>query len=224
VRTALLYDVHGNLAALEAVLAAAEADGFDRLVAGGDYALNGPDPAACVDRLRGYGDRLAAVQGNTDRWIAEGRDDDGVRWTAAALGRERVAWLAGLRTSVELPDADAVVVHATPRSDEEQLRPETPDDDVRAMLEGVPWRLVFGGHTHIQFRREVDGRTFVNPGSVGFPDDGEQTAAWAVLEGRDVTLRRTAYPLEDTIERLRVSGSPATERSVQRLRLGSDPG
>ncbi len=217
-RVAVLFDVHGNLPALEAVLAAAETEGFDRLLLGGDYALNGPAPAACVDRLRAYGERLAPLQGNTDRWIAEGRDDDGVRWTTAALGPERVAWLRGLPTRLELPEADALVVHATPRSDEEQLYPDTAEPEVRAMLAAVERRLVLCGHTHVQYRRTLPPWTVVNPGSVGFPDDGDQASAWALLDGATLQLRRTPYRVEETIDALQASDSPVRDRSVRRLR------
>ncbi len=216
-RIAVLFDVHGNLAALDAVLAAAEREGFDRLLVGGDYALNGPSPAACVDRLRAYGDRLEAIQGNTDRWIAEGKDDDGVRWTAAALGPERVAWLRGLPTRLELPEADALVVHATPRSDEELLYPDTDERDVRSSLADADRRLVLCGHTHVQYRRTLPPWTVVNPGSVGFPDDGDQASAWALLDGATLALRRTPYAVEETIAALRGSDSPVRDRSVGRL-------
>src|SRR4051812_43167574 len=129
-RTAVLFDVHGNLAALQAVLAETEAAGVDGYAIGGDLALFGPEPAGCVDRLRALGERAVLVQGNTDRYLAEGRDDPAVAWTSARLGEERVAWLGGLPTRQELAAHDALVVHATPRGDEELLRPETPDDEV----------------------------------------------------------------------------------------------
>jgi predicted phosphodiesterase len=72
---AVLFDVHGNLTALDAVLAEAQAEGFDRLLFGGDLVLFGPEPAACVDRLRGLGDQLAAIKGNTDRYVIDRQDD-----------------------------------------------------------------------------------------------------------------------------------------------------
>ncbi len=222
--TAVLYDVHGNLPALDAVLEEASAEGIDRFVLGGDYALNGPDPAACVDRVRSLGAPTAALLGNTDRWIVEGRDDPGVRWTADRLGADRIAWLAGLPTRVDLPADAALAVHATPRSDEEVLRPETAEDEVRAMLTGVEARLVLCGHTHVQYRRPVPPWTVVNPGSVGLPDDGDPRAAWAVLDAGAVVLRRTAYPVEEAVRRMEASGSPVTTRSVVRFRTARDPG
>ena len=223
-RTALLYDVHGNLTALEAALAELEHESVDRVVLGGDYALNGPEPAECVDRLRALEGRTASLQGNTDRWIVEGRDDAGVRWTAERLGPDRIAWLAGLPTRVALDEVGVLAVHATPRSDEEVLRPDTPADEVRTMLAGVDARLLVCGHTHVQYRRAVDRWTVVNPGSVGLPDDGDVRAAWAVLDGAEVELRRTTYAVEDAVRRMEASGSPVAARSVVRFRTAHDPG
>ena len=97
-RTAVLFDVHGNLAALEAVLAEAAAAGVDGYAVGGDLALFGPEPAAFVDRLRSLPNAVF-VQGNTDRYLAEGREDDPVPWSfAGLLGDQRLAWLRDLPT------------------------------------------------------------------------------------------------------------------------------
>ena len=142
-RTAVIFDVHGNLAALEAVLADAEAAGAQGYAIGGDLALFGPEPAACVDRLRGLANAVF-VQGNTDRYLAERRDMDPVPWFVERLGDERVAWLGSLPTRQELAEHDALVVHATPRGDEEILNDETPDAEAAAMVAGVTARTLLG--------------------------------------------------------------------------------
>jgi predicted phosphodiesterase len=218
VRTAVLFDVHGNLAALDAVLGETEAAEVDGYAFGGDLALFGPEPAGCVDRLRALGARAVFVQGNTDRYLAERRDDPAVEWTSARLGEVRVDWLATLPTRQELVAHDALVVHATPRGDEELLRPETPDDEVVEMLEGVESRTVLGGHVHLQFRRAVERWTWVNPGSVGLPFDGDQRAAWALLDDGEVELRRTSYDVDRVIAALAASDNPARDVISRRLR------
>src|SRR5690348_7748859 len=119
-RTLVLGDVHGNLAALDAVLAAAAAEGYDEVVCLGDLALFGPEPAACVDRLRDL-DGIRHVQGNTDRYLATGVDDDEVRFCLDRIGPERAAFLGGLATSQRIDACDALCVHASPRGDEERL-------------------------------------------------------------------------------------------------------
>ena len=134
-RSAVLYDVHGNLAALDAVLADAEAEGFERLALGGDLALFGPEPAACVDRLRGYGEQLVAVRGNTDRYLVDRVDD--FAWWADRLGDERLRWLDSLAGRQRLAEDDALLVHATPRSDEELLMPDTADETVDEIVSTI---------------------------------------------------------------------------------------
>lgn len=215
-RSAVLYDIHGNLAALDAVLADAEGEGFDRLVVGGDLALFGPEAPGCVDRLRGYGDRLVAIKGNTDRYLVDRVGD--FAWWADQLGDERRTWLDSLPGRVGLPTDDALVVHATPRNDEEILLPETDDGAVGQMLEGVPERLLLCGHVHIQYRRTAGTHEIVNPGSVGLPFDADQRAAWAMLEDGTISLRRTGYDVEQVIEAVASSGAPMAERITSRLR------
>jgi predicted phosphodiesterase len=215
-RSAVLYDIHGNLAALEAVLAEAEALGCERLVVGGDLALFGPDAAGCIDRLRGFGPRLIAIRGNTDRYILAGDGDHG-HW-AAQLGRERLEWLGELPASLALDGDDALVVHATPRGDEELLLPDTPSDQAAAMLSGVAQRTLLCGHVHIQYRRPIGRHEVVNPGSVGMPLDGDRRAAWATIEHGQLALRRTGYDVAAVIEAVVAGNGPFAEMVAGRLR------
>lgn len=200
-RDAVLFDVHGNIDALEAVLADAERAGCSGLILGGDYALLGPAPDDAVDRLRAWDGPIAAIRGNTDRMIAERVDGLSV-WAADRLGDERVAWLADLPPQRVLPEHDVLLVHATPRSDEERLTPDVPDARAEAMLAGVTQPTMLCGHVHLQHRRRVGRVDVVNPGSVGFPFDGDQRAAWAIIEDGAIDLRRTGYDVDRAIARL----------------------
>ena len=217
-RTAVLSDVHGNLAALEAVLADATAEGFDEIVCLGDLAVLGAQPAECVDRLRGYGSRIRFVRGNTDRYLAEGRRDGETAWCAARLGPERIAFLGALPSEQRIAATGALCVHASPRGDEERIEVDTPGDELAAMLAGVTDRVLLHGHTHVQYWA-VHGDLLVgNPGSVGFPCDGEQTAAWAMAVDGDVNLRRTAYDVPAAIAAIAATDSPVREQAITRLR------
>ena len=191
---ALIYDVHGNLPALEAVLADAEESGAERYLLGGDYALFGAWPKETVARLR----ELDAdwIRGNGERWTATPDDaPDPVRPAIATcrelLGEELVGELA------ELPETlardDTLYCHGSPGSDVASFFPE-PSDEEAEMLEGVEVaRLVFG-HTHLAFTRRTDGIELVNPGSVGMPFDGDTRAAYALVQGDGtIELRRVAY-------------------------------
>lgn len=195
---ALLYDVHGNLEALEAVIADAEAAGADGWLLGGDYAAFGPRPAETVARLR----ELAGarwIRGNTERWLADDselpRDAPPVAALAAArelLGASTVTELATLPAGLTLGAVHAC--HASPLHDMESFGVEVQQNEDR-LLDGVRARRVVFGHTHVQFRRvRDDGVELVNPGSVGMPLDGDPRAAYALLHEDDrVESRRVAY-------------------------------
>jgi predicted phosphodiesterase len=193
---AAIYDIHGNLPALEAVLADAEEAGVDRYLLGGDYASLGAWPVETVERLR----TLPAVgwlRGNWERWQArpsEAPDHPFIqaagRWAREALG----PLVAELGMLPETLTADGTLFcHASPVSDMRTFMPE-PADDEPELLAGVAEERLAFGHSHVQFRRVTDrGVELVNPGSVGLPFDGDQRAAYALLGADGVELRRVAY-------------------------------
>lgn len=222
-RVAALYDIHGNLPALEAVLAEVEGAGADLIVIGGDV-VSGPMPRATLERLLALGDRARWIRGNADREVVAAFDGlplgpgvaDDVRevttWTAAQLERRHREALAGLPERVTL-DVEGVgevlFCHGSPRSDEEMLTRATPEARLREALAGVRQRVVVCGHTHMPFDRELDGVRVVNAGSVGMPY-GEPGAHWLLL-GPDVCPRRTTYDLEQAAADIRVSGYPQAQ-------------
>lgn len=195
---ALIYDVHGNLPALEAVLADAREQGADGYLVGGDVALFGPWPEAAVARLR----ELAPatwIRGNGERWTADPQAaPEPVRGATAAardaLGDALVGELAALPESVAV-DAETRAWHGSPLSDVRSFTPE-PGDDEAELLEGVRERRLIFGHTHLPFRRmaTVGDVELVNPGSVGMPFDGDHRAAYALLaDDGTIAHRRVAY-------------------------------
>ena len=203
-RVAALYDVHGNLPALEAVLAELEDVRPDLVVIGGDTVL-GPFPRETLEELLALDERARFVRGNCDR-APDGH-------AVAELTEDQRAFLAGLPLTVSL-EVDGVgpvlFCHASPRSDEEIVTRLTPDERLTPMIDGVAERVVVCGHTHVQYNREAAGKRFVNAGSVGMPYENEPGAYWALL-GPDVELRRTAYDLEAATERIAASGHPDGE-------------
>jgi putative phosphoesterase len=174
VRVAALYDVHGNLRALEAVLAEVEREAIEQIVCGGDL-LNAADDEACLSLLEGLGDRVTYLRGNADR-------------AASGFADVVAAWPLTAELDVE-GLGHVVFCHATPASDEELVTRLTPDEDLRMIFEAA---VTVVGHTHVQYDRRVDGIRVVNAGSVGMPYESEPGAYWAVL-GPDVELRRTVY-------------------------------
>jgi predicted phosphodiesterase len=214
VRVAALYDVHGNLPALEAVLAEVAREAVDAIVCGGDVCA-GPMPQECLDALRALD--AVFVRGNGDRALAA--------WPSARLAEDDRAFLAGLPLTASL-DVDGLgptlFCHATPRSDEEIVTRLTPDDELAAAHEGIAERVVVAGHVHVQIDRTVGERRYVNAGSVGMPYEGRRGAFWALL-GPDVELRRTSYDVEAAVEQLLATGYPDAEQYAGWLLEPEDP-
>ncbi len=223
---ALLYDVHGNLPALEAVLADARSARARRFLLGGDYALFGPFPAETVAALRAL-DEATWIRGNVDRWSARleqlPADDEllmrAVADCRAALGPELADELGRLAER-ELLDG-TLYCHASPVSDMRSFMPE-PADDEDELLAGVSERRVVFGHTHLQFRRHSAAAIeLVNPGSVGMPFDGDVRAAYAlVADDGSIEFRRVTYDVEAAVDGLsnQFGDLPWTARSITRLR------
>jgi putative phosphoesterase len=222
-RVAVVSDVHGNLPALEAVLAELDREEVDLVVSGGDVAM-GPMPVECVDALRGL-DRVLWVRGNADRAAIPDRYADHARWVEEQLGPERVELIRGAELSVSVTVdelGDVLVCHGSPRSDEEILTKLSPESRVAPALEGVAERVVLHGHTHVQYDRDVAGRRLVCAGSVGIPYEGRRGAFWALL-GPGVELRRTEYDVEAAVAAIRATGYPGTDEVTGWLLEPPDP-
>lgn len=209
-RVAALYDIEGNLQALDAVLADVERGGVDAVVCGGDLVV-GPSPAEVLDRLADLPD-VRYLRGNADRMVLRGTDEYGTDWGAyrARLGEERLAAVASWPLTVEL-ELDgigrALFCHATPTADDPIYTRSTPDEDLAALIGDVQADLVVVGHTHVQFdRRLPNGPRVVNAGSVGIPFERPAGAYWALL-GPGIELQRTAYDVETAVAEMRRAGA-----------------
>ena len=210
-RVAALYDVHGNLPALEAVLA--ELDDDATILVGGDAVL-GPMPKETLATLRECG--ATFIRGNCDRAVGGGVPDDDpwvarIHWVREQLDEEELAFLRGLPhpLSLEVDGLGPVLFcHGSPRSDEEILTAITPPKRLDPILDGVQEDVVVCGHTHAQFDRRVGDRRLVNAGSVGMAYEGEPgIAAWALI-GPTVELRRTPFDAERAASLVRETGLP----------------
>ena len=221
---AALYDIHGNLPALDEVLKDAETAGADTYLLGGDFGSWSPWPGETIERLRGL-PNTTWIRGNGERWLREPPLDRPEVMAAFAgqssgLGTDE-GWLYSLQARFEL---DGVLyVHGSPLSDVESFPPEPGEDDER-MLNGVRDKTVVFGHSHQQFRRPgPNGTTLINPGSAGMPLDGDVRAAYA-LRGDDgeFEFRRVEYDVERAAKAWEKTGGPFGELAAQRIRRGSD--
>ena len=215
-----LYDIHGNVDALEAVLADPRARDADVVVVGGD-AVPGPFAAATLDRLAALDVPVRWLRGNGEREVAEAAaggapaDDDlaarTAALTAAELGADRARALGALPLTLEL---DGVLFcHASPRRDDEMLTRLSPPDRWSDALAGVDAALVVAGHTHQQDDRAAGAVRFVNAGSVGLPYEGDGAARWLWVADGVPELRHTAYDAAGAGARILAAGWP-DERSV----------
>jgi diadenosine tetraphosphatase ApaH/serine/threonine PP2A family protein phosphatase len=218
---ALLYDVHGNLPALEAVLADADEAGAERFVLGGDYALFGAWPVETVQRLRGLD--ATWIRGNVERWAANPDDDEVPEQMRPAvvrgrelLGHDLVAELAVLPEQLVI---DGVrYCHASPVSDLRGFAASGDESDAELLAAVTEERVVFG-HTHIQFSRTTDqGVELVNPGSVGIPLDGDHRSAYALVgdDGR-IEMRRVDYDFQASADAVRERLGSAGEIPARRI-------
>jgi putative phosphoesterase len=233
-RAAVLSDVHGNAVAFEAVLSdVAEAEP-DIVVFGGDLTW-GPLPEetrALVERIE---QPAIFVRGNAERALAEAETGpEGSnkeltareRWMLERHSASTRAFLATFLESavVEIDGLGAVrFCHGSPRSDEELITFATPETRMRALLEGVPEKVLVSAHTHIQFDRTVADVRSVNPGSVGMPYEGRTGAAFWALLGPDVELRQTEYDIDEAVRRYRATDDPLAEQMVEILVTPATP-
>jgi predicted phosphodiesterase len=225
-RVAVLSDIHGNLPALDAVLAEVAAEDVDAVVCGGDV-VGGAFSVEVLDRLLALPD-VRFVRGNGDRLMLEGTDEFDVDWEVERrrLGDERLAAIASWPLTAELDFGglgQALFCHAVPSADEPIFTRITPDDDVVRLLIGVDADLLVCGHTHVQFDRLLpSGLRVVNAGSVGMPYEGRPGAFWALL-GPGVELRRTEYDVGAAARAIREAGGALNERQAGYLVDPPDP-
>ena len=220
----VLYDIHGNLPALEEVLIEAGELGIDRWLLGGDYGTPSPWPNETLALLRQLPNAIW-IRGNGERWLKEPPLDrpevaETYEHYGSGVSKEEEDWLFSLPRHAEL---DGILyVHGCPLADDESFPPEPSPDDER-LLDGVRDRTVVLGHSHQQFRRPGANATdLVNPGSVGMPLDGDSRAAWATWDG-DFEFRRRAYDVERAVAAWRAMGPGGWgELAAERVLRGSD--
>ena len=218
-RVAALYDIHGNLPALEAALEDVHAADVDLILVGGDVVL-GPMPRETLDYLLATRIPMQFIQGNCEREMlvqGAGQEPTSVppafreimRWVSSELSAEHhqliASWPMGVQ--LEIPGlGDVLFCHATPRSDTDCFTRNTPEEKLLPVFDGIDVSAVVCGHTHMQFDRTVGRMRVINSGSVGMPF-GEPGAYWLLL-GPGVQHRQSAYDFARAAQRVRATGYP----------------
>ena len=232
---AVVSDVHGNLVALEAVIADIDRRGIEQVVHGGDLALGGCQPAEVLDRLTELG--WPGVLGNTDEMLW--RPDEQERQAARApklrgylallfedyapatvelLGKERIERLRRLPT--EHRDGEVKILHASPGDLWRAPMPDADDAQLLASYGGEDASMVVYGHIHRPFVRSLGDLTVANSGSVGSPLDGDPRASYLVIDDGKAEVVRVEYDVERETSLLVRSGYPDAERIAETRRLG----
>lgn len=222
-RIALIADIHGNLAALEAVLAEIGRASVDEIVCLGDVAATGPQPHEVLVLLREIG--CPVVMGNADAELFEpgpppgaGTDQarfaDMDRWAAARLSSGEIDFVRSFQQTVSIPlapEGELLCVHGSPRGFNDVITATTPDDEVAPMLGDGAATIIAGGHTHFPMLRRWREKLLINPGSVGLAyaqrrDGGfivpalAEYATLTVGDGRqDVSFHHVAYDQGATV-------------------------
>jgi putative phosphoesterase len=229
-RILVVSDIHANWAALEAIK-----QPFDVCLCLGDLVDYGPDPAQCVRWAMAHA--TYAIRGNHDHGVAQGipvSGETGFKYLTGvtrpsmweALGPQERRYLLQLPVTrrFTLGGKRFLLVHATPRDPLDEYLLKDPSTWSKR-LQNVDADVVCVGHTHVQFKLEVNGVMVLNPGSVGLPRDGDPRAGYAIIEDNKIELRRVTYPVERTIARVEAMPWPrrAKELTAYVLRLGRLP-
>jgi predicted phosphodiesterase len=221
----IFSDVHGNVVALEAVLADIRREAApDTLFVAGDLALQGPRPAETLALLRSI-DGARFVRGNTDQYLLDrSADEEQVDFARARLPDGDIAFLRELPFEQRLeaaPSHELLIVHANPRDLEGQIKPDSPEALIRPWFAGVAAEVVAFGHYHVPFTRKLDQWTLVDVASVGLPRDGDRRAVYAVLTWKrgawSVEHRRVAFDIEAVARDYAAVGFPDAMEAAERL-------
>ncbi|MBJ7601766.1 MAG: metallophosphoesterase family protein [Candidatus Dormibacteraeota bacterium] len=227
-RLAIVSDIHGNLAALEAVIADLERQSPDLVVHGGDLAFNGPLPAEVLDRVRALG--WPGVVGNTDQALwglppslsdsARAAFDQMVAATSAALGEERIAWLHSLPLEWRR-HSEVALVHAVPGDTWHGVMPDAPDAELFGFYGPLGASLAVYCHIHRPYIRRLPSLTVANAGSVGLPYDGDTRSSYLIIEDGEPSVRRVEYDRDRHLADLKASGYPTARWLAEQARTAA---
>jgi putative phosphoesterase len=234
-RIAAIYDIHGNISALEAVIDVISTKQVDTVVIGGDV-VAGPFPRETLSLLQKISVPTYYLLGNAESDVIRlilGQPSDGMSekanevagWVVDQLTSEQKDFLLTWTDSLQLtlaPRYRAYFCHGTPRSNTEIFTLVTPEERVKAIFRQTDASVYICGHTHMQFERTVENIHIVNAGSVGMPFGGT-TADWLLIDGNEFEFVHTEYSLQSAVERMRTSGYPDVENFIQNNVIHSPP-
>jgi len=236
VRLAIASDIHGNLCALEALIADLSITKPDIVLCGGDLATHGHRPAEVIDRIRDLG--WITIAGNTDEtlWAPERYEElqrampvkadlrrilfeEFAPHTRELTGASRIEWLRA--RPVQHQQDHVLLVHASPGNLWDAPAANSLDDALAVVYGDLPGKIAVYAHIHVPFIRTVRGKIVANTGSVGLPFDGDPRASYLLIEEDWLMTRRVAYDVEAEVKGLLASGYPRSEWLASCLRTGT---
>lgn len=236
-KIAALYDIHGNLPALNAVLSELSKINPDLIVIGGDI-VTGPMPVETLERLFQVDIPVKYIRGNSDRYVVMASEGKPLRPDLTQKGRERMKWVAQQLSQThldfldQLPETltipfddnnvEVLFCHATPTSDEEIFTPRTSQQQLEQMFQGIHHKIVVCGHTHIQFERSVSSTCIINAGSVGMPFEDPPGAYWLLMTPQGYEHKYTSYNLEAAASEIRASNDPQANDFIEQYVTSKD--
>lgn len=236
----ILSDIHGNMPALQAVLRHARSRGGGRTILNlGDVVGYGPHPDEIVRWTKGA--HITSILGNYDKkvlskkhrgeaWRRVSNEDKRsmFAWTYQNLSKQSKKRLKSFpeKRRIEMGGLKILMTHGSPAAINEHVGPQTPQKRLEELVEMAQADLVLLGHSHLPFKRDLNRVSFVNPGSVGRPDDGDPRASYAILEIKEGEIAvqhfRVAYNIMAAVGALRQSGLPPVFAEVLRQGLNYD--
>ena len=222
-RIAIISDIHGNLPALEAVVADVKKQHPDQLYCLGDLVGYGASPNEVTERIRAEG--MPTIIGNYDDGVGFDRDECGCAYRDPVdqeLGDRSLAWTKAhttdgnkefLRTLLhelrfQADGKRVLLVHGSPRKMNEYLFEDRALSSFQRLAASSNADLIAFGHTHKPYQKDVDGVRFINAGSVGKPKDLDWRACWVLIDGGTPTFHRVEYDVAKAAAAIRATGLP----------------
>ncbi|MHC1575609.1 MAG: metallophosphoesterase family protein [Candidatus Methanogasteraceae archaeon] len=218
---AIIADVHANLHALNAVIADAKSRGAEIFLNAGDFLGYGAFPDEVVSELSS--ENVLSIIGNYDLKVLKKREEkkrENIKnekqisfdYAGKNLSKSSIRYLRSLdrEMRINIGDKSLLMVHGSPESIDEHLTPDTTDERMSELALIADADVVIMGHSHLQFKRSVNGVTFINPGSVGRPDDGDNRANYAIMDIRSLSINliKVDYDIESAADSIRDRGLP----------------
>ena len=238
-KIAILADIHANSTAFTEVLNHIETQNVQEFIFLGDLVINGPSPKEVFEQIRDI-KPMVWIKGNTDEWFLEINGQwepksvnelklyELFHFSKERLSEQDIEFIKKLpfSESIKLNNVTLICVHGSPRNISEAMTSELPDYKILQMIEGVEEEVILCGHSHVSTNRKIENKMIFNPGSVGFPMDGDSRASYGILEIRDngdieFFINRIPYDLNENLRTAKLRKFPYLNEYEKKMRYAT---